>query len=414
MRIAVVGTGISGMVSAYLLAKDHEVAVYEASDYIGGHTHTIDVKRGERNYAVDTGFIVFNEWTYPNFIKLLQRLGIRSKPSVMSFSVRCEETGLEYSGTSLNTLFAQRRNLWRPEFYRMVIDILRFFREGKRFLKQEDDVSTMAEFVGRFGYSELFRHKFLLPMMSAIWSSEPGAIEQFPAQHYLRFFKNHGLLNAWHRPQWRVVDGGSRQYVAKLTERYREQIRLNTPVRQIRRVEGGVRIKSDHGVEERFDHAVIAVHSDQALRMLADPSEREREILGAIPYRANDTVLHTDAGLLPINRRAWASWNYHFTNQDQDRPMVTYNMNILQSIEAPETFCVTLNRRDTIRPERIIDSYEYYHPLFTGEGLRAQKRHAEISGVNRTHYCGAYWGYGFHEDGVNSALAACRYFGKGL
>ena len=402
------------MVSAYLLAEDHEVTVFEANDYIGGHTHTIDVELGRQRYAVDTGFIVFNDWTYPNFITLLQRLGVRSKPSVMSFSVRCEETGLEYAGTSLNTLFAQRRNLWRPEFYRMVFDTLRFFREGKRFLTQEDHVSSMEEFLGRFGYSELFRNKFLLPMMSAIWSSEPGAVEQFPARHYLRFFKHHGLLNVWHRPQWRVVDGGSSQYVAKLTQRYRERIRLNTPVDQIRRVENGVLVKSAPGDEERFDHVVIAAHSDQARRMLADPSEREREILGAIPYRVNDTVLHTDIGLLPRNRRAWASWNYHFTSQDQDRPMVTYNMNILQSIRASDTFSVTLNRRDTINPERILDSYEYYHPLFTSEGLCAQKRHAEISGVNRTHYCGAYWGYGFHEDGVNSALAACRYFGKGL
>jgi len=402
------------MTSAYLLAEEHDLAVYEANDYIGGHTHTVDVSDHDRHYPVDTGFIVFNDATYPNFIKLLQRLRVPSKPSTMGFSVRCDETGLEYSTTSLNALFAQRGNLCRPGFHRMLIDILRFFRDAKRFLNQADDVSSMADFLKRLGYSKQFRQKFLLPMMAAIWSSEPSAIEQFPARHYLRFYKNHGLLSLWHRPQWRVIQGGARAYIGKLTERYRDRIRLETPVQRIRRTAEGVLLTTQDGHAERFDHVILATHSDQALTMLADPSDREQELLRAFPYRANDTVLHTDVSLLPRLRRAWASWNYHVTSQSQDRPMVTYNMNILQGIEAARTFCVTLNRRTAIAPDRILDSFEYHHPLFTREGLRAQKRHAEISGVNRTHFCGAYWGYGFHEDGVKSALSVCRYFGKGL
>jgi uncharacterized protein len=412
VRVAVIGTGISGMVSAHLLAEDHDLTVYEAGDYVGGHTHTVDVAQGGRKYALDTGFIVFNDWTYPNFIKLLQRLGVASKPSTMGFSVRCDETGLEYSTVSLSSLFAQRRNLWRPEFHRMLVDILRFFRHAKRSQRREDDGGTMAEFLSRSQYSNLFRRGFLLPMMSAIWSSEPSAIEHFPARYFLGFYKNHGLLNLWHRPQWRVIEGGSRAYIGKLTERYHDRIRLSTPVRCVLRQDDGVSVEDDHGDVERFDHVVIATHSDQALRILADPTERECDILGAIPYRGNDTVLHTDVTLLPRLRRAWASWNYHVAGQDQ--PMVTYNMNILQGIEAPETFCVSLNRRGAIASERILGSFDYDHPLFTVKGVEAQKRHAEISGVNRTHYCGAYWGYGFHEDGVNSALAACRFFEKDL
>lgn len=402
------------MVAAYLLADEHDLTIFEAGDYVGGHTHTIDVNHDGERYAVDTGFIVFNDWTYPNFIELLRRLGVSSKPSTMGFSVRCEESGLEYSAESIRGLFAQRRNLWRPAFHRMIYDILRFFREGKRYLGQVDDGATMAEFLARSCYSEWFTHKFLLPMMSAIWSSEPSSIERFPARPYLQFFNNHGLLNLWNRPQWRVIEGGSREYAAKLTLPYFDRIRLRTPVRRVSRGDDDVLVQPAHGDPEHFDHVVIATHSDQALQMLSDPTESEREILGAIRYRANDTVLHTDDGLLPRRRRAWTSWNYHFTGRDQACPMVTYNMNILQGLKAKDTFCVTLNRRDAIAKDRMLDSFEYHHPLFTHEGLQAQERHEEISGVNRTHYCGAYWGYGFHEDGVKSALAACRYFGKGL
>ena len=414
MRIAVIGTGISGLVSAYLLAGDHEISVYEANDYVGGHTHTVDATQHGQTYAVDTGFIVFNAWTYPNFIRLLKRLGVQSQPSVMGFSVRCEQTGLEFSGTSLNTLFAQRRNVFRPEFYRLIADILRFFRKGKRFVRQGDVTCTMAQFLDQSNYSPLFRQKFLLPMMSAIWSSAPSAMEHVPAHYYLDFFANHGLLNVWHRSQWRVIQGGSREYIPKLTRSFRDRIRINAPVRQVCRSGNGVLVTTESGENTRFDHAVLAVHSDQALRLLADPTPQERAILGAIPYQKNETVLHTDVRLLPRSRRAWASWNYHYTDEAAGHPAVTYNMNMLQNLSAPDPFCVTLNRGAAISADHVQATFQYDHPLLDATALRAQQRHAEISGVDRTHYCGAYWGAGFHEDGVNSALRVCKYFGKEL
>ena len=414
MRVAVVGTGISGMVSAYLLSENHDITVFEVNDCIGGHTHTVGVAGPDGPLGVDTGSIIFNDRTCLNFIRLLERLGVASKPSDMSFGVRCEDTGLEYAVTSLNALFAQRRNLFRPAFHRMLLDMLRFLRQGRRLVAQPADDISMGRFLDRHGYGTMFREKFLLPMLAAIWSSEPSHTEAFPARHFLRFFENHGLLSICNQPEWRVITGGSSAYVKQLTAPYATRIRLSLPVRSIRRANDAVLLTTSDSSEESFDHVVVATHADEALAMLADPTEREREILSALPFRSNDVVLHTDTSLLPRSRRAWASWNYHCTGQEQGCPMVTYNMNRLQGLDAGKTYCVTLNRRDVINADRILGSYAYEHPLFTAEGLRAQARHGEISGVGRTHYCGAYWGYGFHEDGVKSALAVCRYFGKGL
>lgn len=414
MKIAVVGSGISGMVAAHLLADEHEVTVFEANDYIGGHTHTIETEHEGRRYAVDTGFIVFNDWTYPNFIKLMDRLGVESRPTEMSFSVKCERSGLEYCGSSIGSLFAQRANLASFNFYRMLIDILRFNRASQSLLSAAGHRLTLKRYLEENGYSKAFVENYIVPMAAAIWSSDPVRIGDFPASYFVQFFKNHGLLNVRERSQWRVIKGGSNQYVERITARYADRIRLNTPVHAIRRYSDRVEIETRSGQSEIFDHVIIAAHSDQALRMLADPSEREREILAAIPYQENETVLHTDDSLLPASRRAWASWNYYVPNETNGRVMVSYNMNILQGIDAPCTFVTTLNRTDAIDPAKIVARMTYHHPVFTEAGFAAQQRWAEISGTNRTHYCGAYWGWGFHEDGVNSALAVCRNFGKSL
>ena len=407
MRIAIIGTGISGLSAAWALHRDHALTLFEAGDYIGGHTHTVDVEVQGRPYAVDTGFIVFNDWTYPQFIELLDRLQVASRPTQMSFSVRCARSGLEYNGENLNTLFAQRRNLFRPAFHRMIRDILRFNREAPALLEQEQD-SSLDDCLRAGRYSREFIDHYILPMAAAIWSAEPAIMGQMPARFFVRFFKNHGLLSVKDRPQWRVITGGSRCYVEALVAPFRERIRLNCPVEWLRRQAGQVEIKPVGGAVEYFDQVIIATHSDQALRLLADPSAQEREILGALPYQENDVVLHTDTRLLPQRRLAWAAWNYHLPAQPRDRVAVTYNMNILQGLEAPQTFCVTLNRSDAIDPARMLYRTTYHHPVFTTAGVQAQARRAEISGVNRTWYCGAYWRNGFHEDGVDSGLAVAR------
>jgi len=414
MRIAIVGTGIAGMTAAYLLSADHEVSVFEANEYIGGHTHTVSVTTDHGVQAIDTGFIVFNDWTYPNFIKLLARLGVASQPSTMSFSVKCERTGLEYNGTSLNTLFAQRQNLVRPSFHRMLRDILRFNREALTLLQDDNGNITLGSYLAEQRYSPEFVEQYVIPMGASIWSANPQQMSELPARFFVQFFHNHGMLSVNARPQWRVIVGGSQEYVKVLTHSFRDRIRLRCPVQQVTRHPTHVSIKSTGQEAERFDHVVIATHSDQALAMLTDPSITEQEILSALPYQANEAVLHTDDSLLPRRRRAWASWNYHRLHEQQSQVAITYNLNMLQSLHAPETFCVTLNRTAAINPTKIIQKMTYHHPVYTQAGVAAQKRHAEINGVNRTYFCGAYWGYGFHEDGVNSALAVCQYFGKSL
>jgi predicted NAD/FAD-binding protein len=332
----------------------------------------------------------------------------------MSFSVTSEKTGLEYSPSSLNSLFAQRRNLFRPAFYRMVLEIFRFKRRSQRILGEEGDDRTLGDYLKAEGYSEAFMHDFIIPMGAAIWSADPDQFWNFPARFFVRFFDNHGFLKVMGQPQWLVIQGGSRNYVRELTKGFKNRIRLSCPVRRVVRHEEGVEIFHGGGGPEWFDHVVMATHSDQALALLADPTEAEARVLGAMPYQENVTILHTDERLLPKKRVCWASWNYHVPKARTGRVAVTYDMNILQSLKAPVEFCVSLNHPGGIDAEQVLDRMVYHHPVYTPDSLKAQQGHQEISGVNRTSFCGAYWGFGFHEDGVKSALAVCRPFGKGL
>ena len=418
MKIAIVGTGISGMVAAYLLQRDHEITVFEAADYIGGHTNTIDVALNGQTYAVDTGFIVFNDWTYPNFIALLKKLGVESQASDMSFSVKCERTGLEYNGTNLHTLFAQRRNLLRPSFYRMIRDILRFNRESPELLTQLEPGPSLSSYLDTHRYSSAFIDHYIVPMGAAIWSADHAAILGFPARYLVQFFKNHGMLSVDHRPTWRVVQGGSRRYAEQLVAPFRDRIHLKSPVESISRYPDFVEVRTNLAGRDdrtlRFDHVIIGAHSNQALAMLADPSPAEKDILGAIRYQENEAVLHTDAALLPRRKLAWAAWNYHLLPTQPDRAVVTYHMNRLQRLSASHEFCVTLNHTRAIDPAKILRRITYHHPVYSPDAVAAQTRHGAISGINRTSYCGAYWGFGFHEDGVKSALAVCKPFDKDL
>jgi len=411
MKIAVIGSGIAGNVAAWHLCREHDITVFEAGDHAGGHTDTHQVSLNGREYFIDTGFIVFNDWTYPYFINLLNELGVESRPTEMSFSSRCLVSGLEYNGSSLNRIFAQRRNLLRPSFHRMLRDILRFNRESLELLENPNDSLSLGDYLQSGDYGSLFINNYIVPMGAAIWSTDPGQMLEFPAAYFVRFFSNHGLLNIKDRPQWRVITGGSHRYVQKLTATYRDRIRLNEAVVSATRHPRHVEIRTSQGHRERFDHVFIASHSNQALAMLSDASRLEREILGAIRYQDNDVVLHTDTAQLPASRRAWAAWNYlRMSDRHDQRASVTYNMNILQGLRGPDTFCVTLNNSGNIDPQKILLRLQYEHPVFTKEAVGAQKRHAEINGQQRTWFCGAYWGNGFHEDGVVSALNALQHF----
>jgi predicted NAD/FAD-binding protein len=399
MRIAIVGSGVSGLVAAHRLRAEHEVAVFEAGDHVGGHVHTVPVSIGSLTWHVDTGFIVFNRENYPGFSSLLDELRVPSQPTSMSFSVRDDAANLEYNGSSFAQLFTQRRNLARPAFYGMLRDILRFNREAPA-AAADGAAGTLGDWLAEGRFGEAFIRHYLVPMGSALWSLPAVAVREMPLAFFVRFFENHGMLTVDRRPQWRVVTGGSRRYVEALTAPFRDRIRLRTPVRRVVRLADGVLVNG-----EPFDRVVLACHSDQALAVLVDPSPREREILGALPYQANDVLLHTDTSILPRRRRAWGSWNYR-VRRDPERPAaVTYHMNELQSLLAPRTFCVSLNADDLVDPARVLYRVRYHHPVMSLAGARAQARRGEISGHARTHFCGAYWGYGFHEDGVRSALA---------
>lgn len=414
MRIAIVGAGVSGLVCAHMLHRDHELVVFEAADHAGGHVNTVHVETETGAYDVDTGFIVFNDRNYPGFERLLRELDVASTPSQMSFGVS-DGGDFEYNGASPNGLFASRRQAVTPSFHRMIADLVRFNRDARRLLAYDEDPSLRDWLAGR-RYSDAFVERLIVPQAAAVWSADPAQMWSFPARFMVEFFDNHGMLGFRDRPQWRVVAGGSRNYVEALTRPWRGRLRLSTPVTEIYRHPSHVTVSSRGGEPERFDAVVIATHSDQALALLGDPSEHEHELLGTIPYQPNEAVLHTDRSMLPRRRRAWASWNFHLDGGAPGsgvagRCTVTYHMNRLQSLRADREFCVTLNRTAAIDPELIIRTIQYAHPVYTPAGVAVQARHHEISGRNRTHYCGAYWGWGFHEDGVTSALRVVREIG---
>ncbi|MFP6850892.1 MAG: FAD-dependent oxidoreductase [Pseudomonas sp.] len=415
MKIAIIGSGIAGLTSAYLLNRQHDITVFEAGDWIGGHTHTVDVQVDGQHHAVDTGFIVFNNWTYPNFIRLLSQLGVGFKDTEMSFSVCDPISGVEYNGHNLNSLFAQRSNLVSPKFWGMVRDILRFNREALDDLNQQRIASdlTLGDYLKAKGYSKRFIEHYIVPMGAAIWSMSLNDMLGFPLQFFVRFFKNHGLLSVSDRPQWCVVEGGSSSYIAPLTQSFKQHIRLNCPVSRVERDSNGVTLHSAQGTE-RFDKVVFACHSDQALALLAEPTHVEQEILGALPYADNDVVLHSDTRLLPKRPLAWASWNYRLGGPVGQSAAVTYDMNILQGIQSDTTFCVSLNQTAFIDPSKILARYTYAHPQYSLAGMAAQARWQELLGANHSYFCGAYWANGFHEDGVVSALRVAREFGESL
>jgi predicted NAD/FAD-binding protein len=414
MKIAIIGAGIAGNTLAHRLHREHDITVFEAGSHVGGHTHTHSVELDGERHAIDTGFIVFNDRTYPNFIALLDELGVESRVSSMSFSVRNEGSDLEYNGTTLNTLFAQRSNLFRPSFHRMIRDILRFNREAPQLLTGGPEIA-LGDYLQAGGYSPGFVGNYLVPMGAAIWSTDPARMLSFPARYFVRFLHNHGMLSVDDRPQWRTILGGSARYVEKLVAPFRNRILLDTPVESVRRQPDGVWVKARGMEARRFDQIFFACHSDQALRLLQDATPQEREVLGAIVYQRNEAVLHTDTALLPRRRLAWAAWNYHVLSEreagEQPPPAtLTYNMNILQGLRSRHTFCVTLNRSAAIDPGKVIKRLVYEHPLYTVAGVAAQQRQREVNGGRRTYFCGAYWRFGFHEDGVVSALTALDHF----
>jgi predicted NAD/FAD-binding protein len=412
MRIAIVGAGISGLTVAHLLHRRHELTLFEAAELPGGHTTTIRVDTPNETHHVDTGFIVFNDRNYPHFERLLRSIGVPWQPSQMSFSVSDETGRFEYSSGSLNGLFACRRHLATPSFYRMLGDLRRFHQAARELARHGEERISLRDWLERERFSREFVERLIVPQVSAVWSADPRALWSFPARFLARFFDNHGMLQLLGRPRWRAVRGGSFRYVEALTAPFADRIRLGEPVRSLTRERDGVLVKTDRSEAERFDEVVLATHSDQALAVLADASPREREILGDIPYQRNEAVLHTDTRLLPRRRAAWASWNYHLLEEPRGLTTVTYHMNRLQSLRADREFLVTLNLTERIDPARVIKTIEYAHPVYTPAGVRAQRRVDEISGHNHTHFCGAYWGWGFHEDGVESALRVAAAFGE--
>lgn len=411
MKVAIVGSGISGLAAASRICKAAEVTVFETAHYIGGHTNTVDVWSGGRSWAVDTGFIVYNDRTYPNLVRLFSDLGIRTRPAPMTFSVSCQQSGLEYRGADLGGLFAWKRNLFNWRFHGLLRDIVRFNRQAVTELDSMDEQETVASWFERNRYSEAFYRYWFLPLGSSIWSCPRRRFESFPIRFIVQFYERHGLLSFRDRPQWRVVCNGSREYLGPLTRPFADRIRLNCPVQAIRRTADHVELVCGILQETlRFDHVVFACHADQALQILGPAATpTERAVLSAFPYQQNQAVLHTDESVLPRRKRAWAAWNYHLPAGDSDQATLTYNMNILQSLPARETFCVTLNSDQRIDPARIVRRFRYSHPVFDRRRTSMQQRFAELQATNRTSFCGAYWGNGFHEDGITSGLEAARH-----
>lgn len=418
MKVAIIGSGISGMTAGHYLAPFHDVHLFESEDRLGGHTHTHEVKTASGTYNIDTGFIVFNDRNYPNFIKLLDKLGIPSKPSIMSFSVKSEKNGLEYNGNNLNSLFCQRKNLFSISFWRMIKDILRFNKEAtKHYLTvaENDEKRTLAEYLAQNNYSDEFAKNYIIPMGAAIWSASLDEMKKFPFGFFVRFFHHHGLLTIDNRPQWRVILGGSKSYIPKLTENFAKNIHLSSKVTSVTRETNTMKL-TVNGVTHDFDHVIFACHADQAMKILSNPNEKEKEVMGGFAYRPNEAVLHTDTSVLPSTELGHASWNYFILKDSQDDMSValTYHMNILQGLNAPEKFLVSLNMTNRIDPKKIIKKLNYTHPVYNVACVDSQKRWSEISGVDRVHFCGAYWANGFHEDGVVSAIRVAKSLGVNI
>ncbi len=405
-KFAIIGSGISGLTAAYLLSKKHAVSVFEKSAHIGGHTATVDVELQGRSYAIDTGFIVFNNKTYPNYLALLDEIGVGKQETEMSFSVHNCQTGMEYNGHNLNSLFAQRRNIFSPKFWGLIKEITRFNKLCKQaFLHRAfADDFTLGKFLAEHHFSRFFSEHYILPMGAAIWSSSLEQMEGFQFRFFVQFFHHHGLLNITDRPQWYVIPNGSRSYLAPLTKSFADNIHLNADIKTITRENDKVQLHFQNGSVEEFDEVVIACHSDQALALLGDASKQEQQVLSAIPYSENSVILHTDIKLLPKRKKAWASWNYQLSTDRSKPASVTYNMNILQGLDSEHTFCVTLNQKQAIDSRKILREFTYHHPVFSVESLQAQTQRNSICGLRHTHFAGAYWYSGFHEDGVRSGV----------
>ena len=413
MKIAIIGSGISGLTSAYLLNRNHDITVFEANDYIGGHTHTHNIKIKDKEYAVDTGFIVYNERTYPNFIKLLDTLGVERQLSTMGFSVKSASEDYEYAGESLNSLFAKRSNIFRLGFLRMLYEMYHFGKKSDSTGLGLDVSITLGTYLRSENYSNEFINYFIIPMGAAIWSTPANKVLDMPAYFFIKFFYNHGMLEIINRPKWWVIKNGSSAYIKKIIKGFESKINLSSPIKTVSRFDNGIEIETANSEKSlMFDAVVFATHSDQALAMLTDPTEKEKDILSSIPYQKNEVLLHIDSSVLPKRKLAWASWNYQLDSNPESPVVLTYNMNILQSLDCDETFCVTLNDHQSVDKSKVLKKITYHHPLFTVKGIEAQKRKLEISGVNNTYYCGAYWHNGFHEDGVASAIEVCKHFGE--
>ena len=412
MKIAIVGSGISGNSLAYTLSKEHDITLFEKNNRLGGHSHTHEITSQGKKINVDTGFIVFNKKTYPLFTKLLDELNVHYEKSDMSFSVFSKDRNFEYNGTTLNTLFSQRKNIFNYKFIKMIYEIIKFNKVALTLLSAKTEIS-LETFLRQNNFSDYFCKNYILPMGSAIWSSNINSMLKFPAVFFVKFFNNHGMLNINDRPQWLTVTNGSKEYVEKLTASIKKNIRLNCPVKTVKRNKDSVEIKSSDGTEI-FDYIFFACHSDEALKLIIDPSAQEKEVLSSIPYSKNEVTLHTDESIMPNNKLTWAAWNYNIDSTNDMPIALTYNMNILQNLKTQQTILVTLNDNGNINPEKVLKKINYDHPLFSLRSVKAQKSYNIISGVNRTGYAGAYWGNGFHEDGISSAYNAIKFFKKSI
>ena len=413
LKIAIVGTGISGLTSAYILNKRHDITIYEKNNYIGGHTHTHKIKDKNQFFNIDSGFIVYNENTYPNFIKLLDIINIKRQHTDMGFSVKSSKLDFEYAGNSLNSIFSKKTNLFNLKFLKMIYDILKFNRLSNKEVVMDNHDLTLREYLKSNSFSQYFINNYIIPMGAAIWSTSPKLMLDMPAHFFIRFFKNHGLLQITNRPQWWVIKNGSKQYVKELIKSFKDNIKLNARIESIKRLNNKIYINVN-GIEEIFDKVIIGTHSDQALQLLEKPTNEEKNILNKIKYQKNIALIHTDDTILPKRKLAWSSWNYLINENKNDLVTLTYNMNILQRLKSDTTYCVTINNTEDLNKSKVIKKITYHHPLFTVNSVKAQTDKDNICGKNNTYYCGAYWGYGFHEDGVKSALDVCKKFGLEL